>query len=46
MKANIRAGKPVDVVTFNDGQDWYRDFYDLIWRLKEKKLECEMNLVV
>jgi len=46
-KARIREkGKPTDVVPFNDGKDWYRDFYDLLWKLWEKKLESDMYLIV
>lgn len=46
-KSYIREiGKPTDVVPFNDGKDWYRDFYDLLWKLWERKLESEMYLIV
>ena len=37
---------PTDVVPFNDGMDWFRDFYDLLWKLWEKKLESDMYLIV
>jgi len=37
---------PTDVVPFNDGKDWHRDFYDLIWKLWERKLESEMYLII
>jgi hypothetical protein len=37
---------PVDIVPFNDSLDWYRDFYDLIWKLWERKLDNNMYLIV
>jgi hypothetical protein len=37
---------PTDVVVFNNGKEWSKDFYDLLWKLWERKLESEIYLVV
>lgn len=45
-KAIQEGALPTDVITFNDGKDWYKDFYDLLWTLWERKLESELYLIV
>ena len=41
-----RGGSTTDVIPFNDGMDWEKDFYDLLWTLWERKLESDIYLVI
>jgi len=38
--------EPIDVIPFNEAKDWFRDFYDLLWTLWDKKLESNIYLIV